>query len=141
MIVDLEDKEVKGTFELKGGGKVHLRLRNEQDEKEIRAACVTTTVEYPFLDGQYRRFEVEKTDTDKLLEMSWDRNITGWDDLFDKNKKPIPVTTKNKALLMRVASEFREAVTDGLKALQDDAKVKAKAVEKNLQSGQSGPTA
>lgn len=131
MIVDLEDKEITGSFELKGGGKVHLRLRNEKDEREIRAACVTVAVEYPFLDGQYRRFEVEKTDMDKFLEMSWDRNITGWDDLFDKNKKPIPVTKENKALLMRLVSSFREAVTAGLKVLQDGERVKAEQVAKN----------
>ena len=131
MIVDLTDKEVSGCFELKGGGKIYLRLRNEQDEKEIRAACVTKVVEYPLLDGKYQRFESEKIDTDRFLEMCWDKNITGWEDLFDCNNKPIPVTAENKTLLMYKAPAFREAVTDGLKALQEETKTKAEELEKN----------
>jgi len=137
MIVDLEEKEVAGTFELKGGGKVHLRLRNEKDEKEIRAVCVSEVTEYPLLKDpvtgkeDYRPFTHEKTDTDRRLEMSWDRNITGWDDLFDKNEKPIPVTKGNKVLLMTRVPEFLQAVMDGIKALMEKEKAKAKAAEKN----------
>lgn len=131
MIVDLEDKEVTGTFDLPGGGKVHLRLRNEQDEKEIRAACITPVVEYPLLDGKYQRFESEKTDLDLFFEMSMDRNITGWDDLFDRNEKPIPVTAKNKVALMKLVPVFRDAVNAGIKALKEKEAAEAKALEKN----------
>ena len=131
MIVDLKEKEESGTFELAGGGKVHLRLRSEADEKAIRAACRTIVAEYPFLDGQYRRFEVEKTDPDLFFEMSMDRNITGWDDLFDKNKKPIPVTKENKVLLMKNVPRFRDAVNAGLQVLKDREREQAEILPKN----------
>jgi hypothetical protein len=130
MNVDLQDKEERGSFDLKGGGKVHLRLRNEQDEKEIRAACITPVVEYPFLDGKYQRFETEKTDTDLLLSMCWDKNITGWEGILE-DKKPVPVTKENKALLMRKSADFRDAVTNGLEALREASKAKAEQAEKN----------
>ena len=131
MIVDLEDKEVKGTFDLPGGGKVHLRLRNEKDEKEIKAACITPVVEYPLLDGKYQRFESEKTNIDLFFEMSMDRNIVGWDDLFDRNKEPIPVTKENKVLLMKMVPIFRDAVNSGIKALKEKEAAEEKALEKN----------
>lgn len=130
MNVDLQDKEEAGTFELKGGGKVHLRLRNETDEKAIRTACVTTVVEYPFLDGKYQRFESEKTDMDLFLSMCWDRNITGWEGVLE-DKKPVPVTKENKVLLMKRSADFREAVTNGLEALQAASKARAEQAEKN----------
>lgn len=137
MIVNLVDKDVTGSFELKGGGKVHLRLRNEQDEKEIRAACYVTVAEYPLLkdpvDGKekYQRFESEKVNIELLFEMSWDKNIVGWEDLFDKNEKPIPVTKENKILLMKLVPEFREAVTEGLNALKEMEQKKAEELPKN----------
>lgn len=130
MNVDLTEKEEKGSFDLKGGGKVHLRLRNEADEKEIRKACVTTVVDYPFLDGKYQRFENEKTDTDLFLLMCWDKNIVGWDGILE-DKKPVPVTKENKVALMKRSEDFREAVQNGLKALQEASKVRAEAAEKN----------
>ena len=140
MIVDLEDKEVKGTFELKGGGNVHLRLRSEADEKTIMAACVKKRAEYPLLKDPtdttgkretYQRFEVEDMDRDLFFEMSMDRNITGWDDLFDRTKKPIPVTKENKVLLMKNAPAFRDAVNAGLKALKDGESKAVEQAEKN----------
>ena len=131
MIVDLQDKEERGSFELKGGGKVHLRLRNEADEKEIREACVTAVIEYPLLGGKYQRFESEKTDMNLFVEMSWDKNITGWDSIFDRNKKEIPVTKENKVLLMKMVPQFNEAVTNGLKALREALVSKQAALEKN----------
>ncbi len=132
MIVDLTEKEEKGSFELKGGGKVHLRLRNDKDEKEIRVATVMQVVEYPLLDGKYQRFESEKTDMNLYIEMSWDKNITGWDDLFDCNKKPIPVTKENKILLMRMVPAFGEAVIAGMKILKENEKKKQEELPKNL---------
>jgi hypothetical protein len=131
MIVDLEDREEAGTFDLKGGGKVTLRLRSAQDEKEIRAACVKQVVEYPLLDGKYQRFESEKTDMDLYIEMSWDKNIAGWEGVVDGNKEPVPVTKENKIRLMRLAPAFRNAVEAGLKALADASKAKAEQAEKN----------
>jgi len=135
MIVDLEEKEESGSFELKGGGKVYLKLRNEADEKEIRAACVKLVVEYPLLDGKYQRFESEKTDMTLFVEMCWDKNITGWDDLFDCKEKPIPVTKENKILLMKMVPLFRETVEKGLQALKEVETARAEAAEKNLLNG------
>lgn len=135
MIVDLKDKDVIGSFELEGGGKVHLRLRSEADEKKIRAACFKKVAEYPFLDGKYQRFEVETIDMDLFMEMSFDCNITGWDDLFDWNKKPIPVTKGNKVLLMKNVPLFQKAVNDGLKKLKEDEAKSAEQAEKNSMTG------
>ena len=135
MIIDFEEKEVKGTFELKGGGKVHLRLLNADDFKAIRKACVKKRAEYPLVGegkaARYQRFEYEDFDAEKFAAMVNDRNITGWDDLYDRNEKPIPVTPENKTLLMERVAEFKEAVTEGNKALQEKEKAEAKAAEKN----------
>lgn len=130
-ILNIEDKEESGSFEMPGGGKVHLRLRNEQDEKEIRAACITTIVEYPLLDGKYQRFESEKINTSLYVEMSWDKNITGWDTLFDRNKKEIPITKENKILLMKQSKLFRETVEKGLTVLKEAEKTRTEELEKN----------
>lgn len=140
MNVNLQDKEEKGSFELKGGGKVHLRLRDAADQDEIRAACVKTVVDYPYLldvvdgktlaTGKYTRFESEKTDMIKSIEMSWDKNIVGWDGVKEDGK-PVPVTTKNKIRLMKLSPEFNEAVTNGLMALVEASKTKAAVIEKN----------
>ncbi len=140
MIVDLENKEEKGTFELKGGGKIHLRLLSAEDFRAMRKACVKTVSEYPYLDidpadpkkgKKYFQFDREEFDGDLFREMQLDRNITGWDDIFDRNKKPIPVTKENKVLLYTVVPEFREAVDKGLAALKEAEKARAEAAEKN----------
>ncbi len=131
MIVDLEDKEEKGTFELKGGGKVHLRLLSGADLKDMRKATMTTAVEYPLLDGKYQRFEAPKFDGELFESMKWDRVITGWDLLFDRNEKAIPVTPENKVLLIEKVPEFAEAVNAGLAFLKEAEKVRAEQAEKN----------
>jgi hypothetical protein len=141
MIVDLEDKEVSGSFELKGGGKVHLRLRSEADERAILAACSKKRAEYPLLKDPtdpagkreiYHRFEVEDVDRELFFEMTMDRNITGWEGLFDRNKKPIPVTKDNKILLMKNVPAFRDAVNEGLKTLKEQEKAAGEESAKNL---------
>jgi len=131
MIVDLEKKETKGTFDLPGGGKVHLRLRSEADEAEIKAACVKNIVEYPLLDGKYQRFETEKTDYDLYFKMGYEKNIVGWDDVFDKNKIAVPVTSENKVLMMKVVPAFAEAVVKGLSVLKEQDKARSEVLEKN----------
>ena len=138
MIVDLEEKDESGTFELKGGGKVSLRLLNSDDLKSLRKACMTTVSEYPLLkdpvDGKekYQRFEAPVFNGDLFELMKWDRIITGWELLFDRNEKPIPVTPENKVLLMEKVPEFAEAVNEGLKSLKEAESAKAEQVEKNL---------
>ncbi len=131
MNVDLEDKEEKGSFELKGGGKVHLRLLSGADLKAMRKACMTTAVEYPLLDGKYQRFEVPKFDGELFESMKWDRVITGWDLLFDRNQTPIPVTPENKVLLMEKVPEFAETVNAGLASLKEAEKTRVEQDEKN----------
>jgi hypothetical protein len=131
MIVDLEEKEESGTFELEGGGKVSLRLLSGVDLKAMRKACMTTAVEYPLLDGKYQRFEAPKFNGELFEEMKWDRAITGWEALFDRNKKPIPVTPENKVLLMEKAEEFAAAVNAGLASLKEAEKVRTEQAEKN----------
>jgi len=140
MIVDLEEKSETGSFDLKGGGRVHLRLLMSNDLKEIRKATITTVIEYPLLkaaDGKetYQRFEAQRFDPDLFDEMKWDLAITGWDDIYDCNQIPIPVTKDNKNLLMKLVAEFKQAVEDGLKALQDADKERHEAARKNLSTG------
>jgi hypothetical protein len=140
MIVDLEKKEERGSFDLRDGGKVHLRLLTSKDMKEIRAATVKTVIEYPLLKGPdgketYQRFEAQRFDADLFEEMKWDRAITGWDDIYDCNQKPILVTKENKTLLMSMVSEFIVAVNDGLKALQETEKARNETESKNLSIG------
>jgi len=130
-IIDFEERPETGTFELKGGGKVHLRLLTGDDLRAMRKACSKKVVEYPLLGGKHIRFEAEQFDSELFQRMGWERNITGWDDLYDRNEKPIPVTEENKALLMEKVPEFFEAVALGNAALKEAEKAKAEQVEKN----------
>ena len=63
--------------------------------------------------------------------MIWDRGITGWDGISDKNKNPIPVTAENKELLMLRSQDFREAVEKGQAALKKAEEERAEAEIKN----------
>jgi hypothetical protein len=159
MIVDIEERPPEsGTFELKGGGKVTIRLLTVKDIKEIHKATATIVHEYPLLkdpktgEESYRQFAVPKFDGDLWDEMQWDRSIIGWEDLFDKNGKPVPVTKEMKVLLMseevlqpsgKVKAkprfpEFHNAVMAGLKTLQKTEKERAESLEKNSSAGLSG---
>jgi hypothetical protein len=132
MDVDLEEKEERGTFEIKGGGKVHLRLLLGGDMKAIRKATMTTVPEYPLIDGKYQRFEAPAFDGELFEEMKNDLTITGWDNIRDRNTKvPVPITKENKTLLMEKVPEFAAAVNDGLKALKESEANRAEAAEKN----------
>jgi len=138
MIVDLDEKEERGSFELKGGGSVDLRLATADEVKSAMKACVKVNPEYPLLKDpetgkeSYKRFEGREFDGDLFEEMMWDFNIIGWKAIFDRNEKEIPVTKENKALLMRKVSEFREAVENGLKAIKEAEQEKTEEAEKNL---------
>ena len=138
MIVDLEEREEKATFDLKGGGKLHLRLLSADDIKSMRKACMKKVVEYPLLDGKYQRFEDQDFDGDLWQEMLSDLTIIGWDDLFDRNEKAIPVTKENKLLLMTRVPEFTEAYMAGMKVLKDAESARQGQSEKNLPTGQIG---
>ena len=131
MIVDLTDKTESGWFDLGGGGRLQLRLLDITDIRDMRKACLKTVPEYPKIEGKYQRFEGQEFDGDLWNEMLWDRTIMGWEGIFDRNEKPIPVTKENKALLMMRVSEFVRVYEEGIKALKAAEEVRAEAAEKN----------
>jgi hypothetical protein len=131
MIVDLNEKTESGWFDLEGGGRVHLRLLDITDIRDMRKACLKTVPEYPKLDGKYQRFEGQEFDNDLWNEMLWDRTIIGWEGIFDRDERPIPVTKERKVLLMMRASEFVKVYEEGIKALKAAEEARAEAAEKN----------
>lgn len=131
MIVDLEEKTECGWFDLEGGGRLQLRLLSIDDIREMRKQCVKTIPEYPKIDGEYRRFEGTEFNTDLWREIMWDKTIMSWEQVFDKNEIPIPVTRENKVLLMTRVAKFNKAYEDGLKALKESDAKKAATLEKN----------
>jgi hypothetical protein len=145
MEVDLKKKETEsGWFDIKGGGRVHVRLLSVDDIVAMRKACFSPVVEYPLLKDpktgkeDYRRFESEKFDGDLWETMKNDLGILGWDVMVNKEtKQPIEVTTENKNLLMfpGVCPSFCEAVEKGMASLKEAEKAKAAASEKNLSPG------
>lgn len=137
MIVDLKDREERGWFDLRDGGRIQLRLLSVSDLREINKATRRTVSEYPLLkdpatgrDG-YQRFEREEFDFELFQSMRLDRNILGWEKLVDRDEKPIEVTPENKVLLYERVSEFRDAVENGLKALKAAEAARVGAAEKN----------
>ncbi len=142
MIVDLEEKEESGWFDLEGGGSVELRLFSADEMREMMKAVTTKTVEYPLLpiviDGKETdkkarmRFEGTEIDYVLLNRLMWDKNIKGWKGLFDRNGKEIPVTAENKALLMLKSDLFAQTVNDGLKVLKEQEQARQKELEKNV---------
>lgn len=131
MIVDLNEKTESGWFDLEGGGRVHLRLLDITDIRDMRKACLKTVPEYPKLDGKYQRFEGQEFDNDLWNEMLWDRTIIGWEGIFDRDELPIPVTKEHKVLLMMRVSEFVKVYEEGIKALKAAEEARAEAAEKN----------
>jgi hypothetical protein len=131
MIVDLNEKTESGWFDLEGGGRVHLRLLDITDIRDMRKACLKTVPEYPKLDGKYQRFEGQEFDNDLWNEMLWDRTIIGWEGIFDRDERPIPVTKEHKVLLMMRVSEFVKVYEEGIKALKAAEEARAEAAEKN----------
>ena len=145
MIVDLEKTATEsGWFDLEGGGKVRLRLFDTDDLEAMRKLCIATTAEYPLLDidpndplkgKRYQRFEAPKFDVELWELEANDRSILGWEDIFDRNEKPIPVTRENKTLLMQRVPKFASAVNEARKVLQERDRQRAEDSEKNLSSG------
>lgn len=131
MIVDLENKSESGRFDLPDGGWVELRLLTAKDLKDMREACAKVIPEYPLLDGKYQRFERTEFNNDLWDEMRYDRTITAWGDIYDKNEKPIPCTKEMKGLLMTSVVEFIKAYNEGMKALKGADEQKSEAQEGN----------
>jgi hypothetical protein len=116
---------------LKGEGKLHLRIPPDSEVEAIRKAATKTVVEYPLIGGKYHHVDNEVFDDKKWWKDILDVSITGWDDLFDKNEKPIPVTAENKVLLMNKVLEVIEAYATGMGILRKTKAEKIKAAEKN----------
>lgn len=136
MIVDLEarnkkDAEERGSFELEGGGKLHLRLPPNEELTAIRERHTHKTVEYPFLNGKYHHVDNQTFDEKGWWAETLDKTIVGWDDCFDRNQKPIPVTKENKSILFEVSLDFIKAYTAGMDTLRKARAAKWEAAEKN----------
>lgn len=112
---DLKDLNPGTWFEIEGGGRVCLRVCAGGDLRAIRKQTVTTKAE--FKDG--RRITYEVTDEEKQNELLWDFCIVDWENLFDKEKKPIPCTKENKLLLMDKSIKFANFIGDCLKKITD----------------------
>lgn len=133
MIVDIDKRPEteSGWFELRDGGRVHLRLMSADDLREIRKTCITSETEYPLLGGKYQRFEVQKFDDEAFDVLMWDKTIIGWEQILDRNAHPVPVSKEMKALLMRNVPEFYEAVNNGLKSLKESEAARVEAARGN----------
>ena len=110
---------------------MEFRLLSAEDLKAITAACIKKGVEYPKLEGQFRRFETVETDFDLWNEMMWDLSIVGWEGLYDAQEREIPVTKENKCLLMTRVQAFAELHEKSMAALKAAIDARAEALEKN----------
>ena len=128
---DISGKTEQAWFDVEGGGRVEFRLLSSDELKEITNACIKKSVEYPKLEGQFRRFETVETDWDLWHEMVWDRSIVGWEGLYDVNEREIPVTKENKCLLMTRVQAFAELHEKSMAALKTAIEERAEASEKN----------
>lgn len=138
MIVDLKEKPTEtGVFEIKGGGKVSLRLLSDKDVREIVKITKKVVAEYPLLkdpDGgpdKYQRFEVVTFDDEVFDEMNYDRTILEWSGIETPGGEQVPVTKQNKVLLMKRSADFYDAVTAGRAELKKRATERRDAEEKN----------
>lgn len=128
---DISGKTEQGWFDVEGGGRVEFRLLSAEDLKAITTACIKKGVEYPKLEGQFRRFETVETDFDLWNEMMWDLSIVGWEGLFDAQEREIPVTRENKCLLMTRIQAFADLHERAMKTLKEATDERAEASEKN----------
>jgi hypothetical protein len=117
------------------GKKEWVELRNIplSEVRKIKETCVTTEVEYWRPDGSSERphrYEVDKSDIQKLDSMLWDYQIADWC-LLDNDGNAIDCTLENKLLLMGHSTEFLEWVLDCLKTLAEDEQKSKEDSEKN----------
>lgn len=145
MIVDLTEKTENGTFDLRGGGTLSLRLLNARDMKEMNESCIKRVSEYPYLpvmkDGeptgvsQYVRFERQEINQDLWNDMLYDRTITGWTGITGPDDKAIECKKENKVRMMMFSPDFREAYDTGMKALKEAEASRREAEQKNSLTG------
>ncbi len=128
-VIDLSDKPAKW-FELEGGGRVQLQTVSADAFKAIQKQTVKRKVDFKKIEGTPARLEYEEVNTDLQNELFWDAVIIAWENLSDKNGKPIPCTKENKVLLMTRSAMFVKFITDSLKAVsEDEAKVAEQAAK------------
>lgn len=128
-VFDIEDKEA--WFEMDGGGLVQLRTISDADRAEINKQTVQKKVDYARVGGKAERFEYEQVNEDLLHELTWDKVIVSWENLFDSKQREIQCTKENKLLLMSRSEKFQKFILESLKALQKDEEEEAKKSEKN----------
>lgn len=129
-VIDLDAKPAKW-FEMEGGGRVQLQTVSADAFKAIQKQTVKKKVDFKKIEGTPARLEYDEVNTDLQNELFWDAVIVGWENLFDKGKKPIPCTKENKVLLMTRSAMFTKFVADSLKALSEDEVKEAEQAGKN----------
>ena len=129
-LIDIEDI-LPRWFEMEGGGRIQLRTISVADFKAIQKQTVKKKVDYKKIEGTPGRFEYEAVDQDLQNELYWDAVIVGWENLIDKNEKPIPCTRENKTLLMTRSKKFLEFVVESLKVLAEEEAAQQETERKN----------
>jgi len=119
-LIDIEEPTSKWFEMAEGGGRVQLRTISVSDFKAIQKQTVKKKVDFKKVDGTPGRFEYEAVDQDLQNELYWDAVIVSWENLVDKNEKPIPCNRETKTLLMTKSKKFLEFVVESLKALAED---------------------
>ena len=129
-LIDVEETAPR-FFEMEGGGRIQLRTISVADFKAIQKQTVRKKVDYKKIEGTPGRFEYEAIDQDLQNELYWDAVIVGWENLIDKNEKPIPCTRENKTLLMTRSKKFLEFVVESLKVLAEEEAAQQETERKN----------
>jgi hypothetical protein len=129
-VIDLN--EAPGAwFDMEGGGRIQLRSVPPDAMRAIRKQTVKKRVDYPIVAGQPRRFEYEELDEDLQNELLWDYVIVAWENLFDRDGKPIPCTRENKVLAMNRSKVFSTFFNECLKKLLEDEAAVVEEASKN----------
>lgn len=129
-VFDIEDKPGVW-FDMDGGGRVKLKNIGIDEYLDI---LDKTTKKVPFVkevDGKQRVFTYEEENERLRAILANDVAIQDWENLLDKNGKPIPCTKENKTLLMIKSSVFRDFCNEKLKILAEAEAEHEKAAEKN----------
>lgn len=116
MQIDLEDLNPGTWFDMEGGGRVCLRVCAGDDYRAIRKQATKKKVDYPKTGG---RFPYEEVDEELQAQLLWDFCIVNWENIFDKDLKPIPCTKEFKLLLMGKSVVFSRFVTEKFTELAD----------------------
>jgi len=120
-------------FDMDSGGRVKLKTATPSDWLKIKKAI---TEKDPIIkkleDGKYQLFEHVIIDEDLQMSMLNDICIIDWENLFDKNRNPIPCTPENKMLLMMMRDDsFRDFVNEKMTTLAEMELEQRRVSEKN----------